>query len=75
MKGATPVDWANIKRSPKIKSTKTNGIKNQSFASHKNLIKSFASEPLENNPFKNFILNLLSKQCTSQAPKYQAPIF
>ena len=29
MKGATPVDWANIKRSPKIKSTKTNGIKNQ----------------------------------------------
>ena len=75
MKGATPVDWANTIKIPKIKSTKTKGIKNQSLASHKNLIKSFASELLENNPFKNFILNLLSKQCTSQAPKYQALIF
>ena len=75
MNGATPVDWANTIKIPNINSTKINGIKNQSLASQKNFKSSLASPPLENNPFKNFILNLLSKQCTSQAPKYQAPIF
>ena len=60
MKGATPVDWANIIKIPKIKSTKTKGIKNQSLASHKNFKSSFASPPLENKPLSNFTANPLS---------------
>ena len=60
MNGATPVDWANTIKIPKIKSTKTKGIKNQSLASHKKLSKSFAPEPLENKPFTNFTADPLS---------------
>ena len=60
MKGATPVDWANIIKIPNINSTKTKGIKNQSLTSHKNFKSSLASPPLENNPLSNFIANSLS---------------
>ena len=66
MKGATPVAWAKKRINPKIKSNTINGIKNQSFAFHKNSISSLDSLILEKKFLKKRIAIYISSFKTMQ---------